>query len=156
MWCNLCQKEIGKRYPVEAILLPDYGNSQRRTQTPSKSLKKSIFRFCEIYWEYARSSKLIKIGINLSIDKSIKIGKSDLIDIDCIDQSVEIDDTLVSFFDLFKFYRFQRFLSGGRHLFFCPSKNENWFHANSEFVDNWVASESRRIKQFVITFQKKF
>ena len=32
--------------------------------------------------------------------KSIKIGKSDLIDIDCIDQSVEIDDTLVSFIDL--------------------------------------------------------
>ena len=29
--------------------------------------------------------------------QSIKIGKSDLIDIDCIDQSVEIDDTLVSF-----------------------------------------------------------
>ena len=36
----------------------------------------------------------------LSIDKSVKIGKSDLIDIDCIDQSVEIDDTLVSFIDL--------------------------------------------------------
>ena len=30
-----------------------------------------------------------------SIDKSMTIGKSDLIDIDCIDQSVEIDDTLV-------------------------------------------------------------
>ena len=29
--------------------------------------------------------------------QSLKIGKSDLIDIDCIDQSVEIDDTLVSF-----------------------------------------------------------
>ena len=38
-----------------------------------------------------RSSQSIKIGIDLSIDKSIKIGKSDLIDIDCIDQSVEID-----------------------------------------------------------------
>ena len=32
--------------------------------------------------------------------QSIKIGKSDLIDIDYIDQSVEIDDTLVSFIDL--------------------------------------------------------
>jgi len=42
----------------------------------------------------------IKIGIDLSIDESIKIGKTDLIDIDCIDQSVEIDDTLVSFIDL--------------------------------------------------------
>ena len=40
------------------------------------------------------SSQSIKIGIDLSIDKSIKIGKSDLIDI------VEIDDTLVSFIDL--------------------------------------------------------
>ena len=40
------------------------------------------------------------------------------------------------------------------HLFFCSSKNENWFHANSEFVDNGVsvAIESRRIKQFIITF----
>ena len=34
--------------------------------------------------------------IYLLIDKSIKIGESDLIDIHCIDQSVEIDDTLVS------------------------------------------------------------
>ena len=42
-----------------------------------------------------RSSQSIKIGINLSIDKSIKIGKADLIDIDCIDQLVEICDTLI-------------------------------------------------------------
>ena len=26
----------------------------------------------------------------------LKIGKSDLIDIDCVDQSVEIDDTIVA------------------------------------------------------------
>ena len=45
---------------------------------------------------FTRSSQSIKIGIDLSIDKSIKIGKSDLIDIDCIDQSLEIDDTLIS------------------------------------------------------------
>ena len=32
--------------------------------------------------------------------QSIKIGKSDLTDIDCIDQSVEIDDTLIAFIDL--------------------------------------------------------
>ena len=49
---------------------------------------------------HTRSSQSIKIGADLSINKSIKIGKSDLIDIDCIDQSVEIDDTLVSFIDL--------------------------------------------------------
>ena len=30
----------------------------------------------------------------------MKIGECDVIDIDCIDQSVEIDDTLVSFIDL--------------------------------------------------------
>ena len=34
-----------------------------------------------------RSSQSTKIGIDLKIDKSIKIGTSDLIDIDCIDQS---------------------------------------------------------------------
>ena len=60
-----------------------------------------------------RSSQSIKIGIDLSIDKSIKIGKSDLIDIDCIDQSVEIDDTLVSFIDLSRFYPSHRFISEG-------------------------------------------
>ena len=49
----------------------------------------------------SKSSQSIKIGIDLSIDKSIKIGKSDLIDIDCIDRSVEIDDTLVSFILIF-------------------------------------------------------
>ena len=60
---------------------------------------------------FTRSSQSIKIGIDLSIDKSIKIGKSDLIDIDCIDQSVEIDDTLASSIDLSRFYWFHRFLS---------------------------------------------
>ena len=71
-----------------------------------------------------------------------------MIDIDCIDQSVEIDDTLVSFIDLSRFYRFHRFL-------FCSSQNEEWFHANSEFVVNRGAIEGRRIKQFIdfiITF----
>ena len=56
-------------------------------------------------------SPSIKIGIDLSIEKSIKIGKSDLIDIDCMDQSIEIDDTLVSFIDSSRFYRFHRFIS---------------------------------------------
>ena len=37
--------------------------------------------------------------------------KSDLIDIDCIDQSVEIDDTFASFIGLSRFNRFHRFLS---------------------------------------------
>ena len=40
-------------------------------------------------WQCSRSSQSIRT------DKSIKIGKSDSIDIDCIDQLVKIDDTLV-------------------------------------------------------------
>ena len=36
---------------------------------------------------------------NSRSSQSIKIGKSDLIDIYCIDQSIEIDDALVSFVD---------------------------------------------------------
>ena len=62
-------------------------------------------------WFRAGSSQSIKIGTHLSIDKLIKIGKSNqFIDIDCIDQSVEIDDTLISFMDLSKFYRFHRYI----------------------------------------------
>ena len=51
----------------------------------------------------------------------MKIGKSDLIDIDCIDQSV-VDDPFVLFIDLSQcdFYRFNRFISED-NLFF----NEN-------------------------------
>ena len=98
---------------------------------------------------FTRSSQSIKIGIDLSIDKSIKLGKSDLIDIDYIDQSVEIDDTLDSFVDLYRFYRFHRFVSED------ASKNENWFHANTEFVDNWVAIESR-INNLLSLKKKKF
>ena len=77
-------------------------------------------------------------------------------DIDRIDQLVEIDDTLFSFIDLSRFYRFHRFYLK-IHLFFCSvsSKNENWFHVNSEFVDNGIAIESRRIRQFIITLLKK-
>ena len=53
-----------------------------------------------IRYGVTRSRQSIKIVIDLSIDKSIKIGKSDLIYIDFSDQSVEIDDTLVSFSNL--------------------------------------------------------
>ena len=56
--------------------------------------------YCYTFVHYSRSSQSIKIGIDLSINKSMKIGKSDFIDIDCIDQSVEIDDTLISSIDL--------------------------------------------------------
>ena len=46
------------------------------------------------------SSQSIKSGVDLSINVAIKISQSDLIDINCIDQSIEIDDTLVLFIDL--------------------------------------------------------
>ena len=39
-------------------------------------------------------------AIETRSSQSIKIGKSDLIDFDCIDQTVEIDDTLVSLIHL--------------------------------------------------------
>ena len=66
------------------------------------------------------------LGIINSQSQSIKIGKSDLIDIDCIDQSVEIDDTLVSFIDLSRFYRFHRFVSEDASVTSVhPLKNEN-------------------------------
>ena len=61
------------------------------------------------------SSQSIKIGIDLSIDELIKIGKTD---IDCIDQSVEIDDTLVSFILIFTdFIDLYRSLMISFHLF---------------------------------------
>ena len=64
-------------------------------------------------------NRSLKIVIDLSIDKSMKIGKSDLIDIDCINQSVEVDDTVVLFIDLSQcdFYRFNRFISEDYLLF---------------------------------------
>ena len=81
-----------------------------------------------IHWKmcdrlYTRSSQSIKIGIELSIDKSMKIGKSDmsdLIGIDCIHQSVEIDDTLVSFIDLSRFLPISS-IHIARNI--CSSKN---------------------------------
>ena len=69
------------------------------------------FTLCLPHYQNVWSSQSVKVGIDLSIDKSIKIGKSDLITIVCIEQSVEIDDTLVSFIDVSRFYRFHRFKS---------------------------------------------
>ena len=45
-------------------------------------------------------SQSIKIDTNISIDKSVEIISNDLIDIDCIDQSVEIDSTGIFFIDI--------------------------------------------------------
>ena len=52
---------------------------------------------------FTRSSRSIEIGIDLSMDKSIKVGKSDLFGIDSIGQSVKIDYTLVFFIHWFNF-----------------------------------------------------
>ena len=92
------------------------------------------------------SSQSIKIGIDLSIDKSIEIGKSDFIDIDCIDQSVEIDDTLVSFIDLSWLIPISAIYVGKYISSSVHQKIENWIHANRKFLDSWVVIESRRIK----------
>ena len=127
---------------LNGVVIPGLKHSDKRNQL-------TIHRMTITGPYNARSSQSIKIAIDLSIDKSIAIR---------IDQSVEIDDTLLSFIDLSRFYRFHRFYLK-IHLFFCSvsSKNENWFHANSEFVDNGIAIESRRIRQFIITlFKKKF
>ena len=70
-------------------------------------------------WQWSRSSQ------------SIKIGKSDLIDIDCIDQSVEIDNTLVLLIDLSWFLPISSISCRKIHLFICSSKNENWLHATA-------------------------
>ena len=58
--------------------------------------------------------------------------------------------TLVSSIDLTRFYRFHRFILEDTSVLLF----KNWFHSNSEFVDNGVSAaiESRRIKQFIITF----
>ena len=135
---------------LNGVVIPDVKHSGKRNRL-------TIHRMTVTGPYNARSSQSIKIAIDLSIDKSLKIGNLIwLTDIDRIDQSVEIDDTLLSFIDLYRFYRFHRFYLK-IHLFFCSvsSKNENWFHANSEFVDNGIAIESRRIRQFIITLLKK-
>ena len=63
------------------------------------------------------------------------MGKSDLIDVVCIDQSVEIDDTLVSFIDLSRFYRFHRFLSEDTSvLLFIPAKMKTDFMKTVNFL----------------------
>ena len=95
-----------------------------------------------VEWIAPGVSQSIKIGIDLSIDISIKIGKSNLIDIDCIDQSVEVDDTLVSFIDLSWFLPIPS-IYFGRYI--SSSKNENWLHASSKFV-------SLRSKRFLARF----
>ena len=80
----------------------------------------------------AWSSQSIKICNDFSIDKSIKIGKSDLIDlidIDCIDQSVEIDDTLPSFGDLSWFLPIS-YIYLGRNIY----SSVHWIHANSKLL----------------------
>ena len=44
----------------------------------------SFVLYCYTFVHYSHSSQSIKIAIDLSIDKPMKIGKSDFINIDCI------------------------------------------------------------------------
>ena len=96
---------------LNGVVIPGLKHSDKRNQL-------TIHRMTVTGPYNARSSQSIKIAIDLSIDKSMKIGKSDLTDIYRIDQSVEIDDTLLWFIDLSRFYRFHRFYLK-IHLFFC-------------------------------------
>ena len=103
-----------------------------------------------------RSSQSIKIGTDLSIDKSIKISKSDLIDIDCIDQSVEIDETLVSFIDSSRFYRLHRFLSETDICSSVHPKMKTDFMQTVNLLTIELQVRFEGSNNFIITFQKKF
>ena len=92
--------------------------------------------------DISRSSQSIKIGIDLLINKSIKIGKSDLIDYDCIDQSVEIDNTLLSFIALSWFLPISSIYI---ERYICSSKNEKQYvcwqlSCNRESKDKTILS----------------
>ena len=72
--------------------------------TSRETKKKGRTDVCSVVFTLRQRSMIAYIPRNnqsITIDKSIKIGKSDLIHIDCIDQSVAwIDDTLVAFIAL--------------------------------------------------------
>ena len=94
----------------------------------------------------------MKISIHLSIDKSIKFGKSDFINITCIDQSVEIDDTVVSFIDLSRFLPISSIYIG---RFFCTSE----ISSSLEFVEEMtidfmqiVRFSDQRVEKITFTF----
>ena len=72
---------------LNGVVIPGLKHSDKRNQL-------TIHRMTVTGPYNARSSQSIKIAIDLSIDKSIAIR---------IDQSVEIDDTLLSFIDLSRF-----------------------------------------------------
>ena len=126
----------------------------------------SLFCFV-LYWytfvHYSRSSQSIKIGIDLSIDKSMKIGKSDFIDIDCIDQSVEIDDTLISSIDLSWFLPIS-VIHIGRKV--CPSVHQKIKTLFTQTVNlltmsgNWEAKDQTFITIYrlsnIITYKEIF
>ena len=127
-------------------------STQTKKQAVLNMNKGFCFKWILIgHWTW--SSQSMKISIDLSIDKSIKS---------------------VSWFDWYRFYKsigrnwwhtcfvyqflliFTKFIDLYQkiYLFIYSSKNENWFHANSKFVDNWVAIESQSIKQLTL-FKKK-
>ena len=96
----------------------------------------------------SRGSQSIKISIDLSIDESINIGKTDLIDIDYIDQSVEIDDTLVSFILIFTdFIDLYRSLMISFHLFIQKFNTFKALTRDDHFVPGAGATEIELAKQ---------
>ena len=80
---------------MEFLLWVYYSAATRpeATQQTSVQIDKKKYRML------TRCNQSIKIDTDLSIDKSVKIVWIDLIDIDCIDQSVEIDNARIFFID---------------------------------------------------------
>ena len=75
-----------------------------------------------------------------------------MIDIDCIDQSVEIDDTLFSFIDLSRFYRFHRFISKDTSV---HRKMKTDFMQKVNLLTIELQFKSRRINDLLSLFKKK-
>ena len=96
--------------------------------------------FCEEFVPRPRgTTTMMPMPMNWSgypwSSQSIKIGKSYLID---IDQSVEIDETLCSFIDLFWVLLFSPiYIERYVRLFICSSKNENWTHDHTNSKVCW-------------------
>ena len=68
-----------------------------------------------------------------------------MIDIDCIDQSVEIDDTLVSFIDLSWFLPISSIRIGKNSCWSVHQKIKTEFMQKKKFIDSWEAIDSQKI-----------
>ena len=94
---------FNKKFPIFPIFsIPSFLFSYFVEHMPLDTLTK-------LFCVYAQSSQSLKIGIDLSIDKSVNLIR--LILIVSIHQKSEIDGTLALFIDLSRFCRLHQFLS---------------------------------------------